>query len=169
MAAPAIAWLAAVAVSQLVVHGSLFATGYVLHRGNPQSLGYYSLLRVPRQFWETFVSGFDVVEGRSPMDPLFVITPILVLMPVGLVLVLRRRGRWRGLHIAASAGFLVQGTIYLAGEFGGGHALWYRSPRFWIASYPYWLILSLIALGALVALLLRVRDRARASTADPAD
>lgn len=163
MAVPALSWLTLAALSQLVVHGSLFATGYTRHQGNPQSFGYYSLLRVPRQFWETFVTAIDSIKGRIDADPLFAITPLLVLMPVGFILVMRVPRRWRGLHIAALTGSVVQGTIYIAGEFGGASALWFRSPRFWIASYPYWLTLSLIAAVALIALILRITARERAS------
>jgi hypothetical protein len=170
MAIPALTWLVLAALSQLVVHHSLFSTGYTLHKGDPQSLGYYSLHRVPRYFWETFVTATGPL-GRSEMNPLFVITPILVLLPLGIWLVLRRGSGWgnRGLHLAVILGSLIQGTIYLAGFFGGADALHYRSPRFWIASYPYWLILSLIAGLWIYRAVRRVRDRNSALSERPGD
>lgn len=162
MAIPGLSWLAAVLLSHLAVHGSLLSTGYTLHRGNPQSLGYYDITRIPIAFWETFVSGVNGAEGRVREDPLLLVTPLLIAAPVGAVMVLvATTTRLRGLHVAAIAGTAVQGAIYLAGEFGGAAALGLNSPRFWISSYGYWLLLALVALAAAWRWLSRIRTRAR--------
>lgn len=142
-----------VAISQAIVFGSPLITPYTSHvdkvtGSSDQSLAHYRWQSIPRHFWETFVSGWDSLEStRSDHDPLLFITPLLVLMPVGVWLVLRKANSIRGLHVAAISGTLVQGAIYLSFRAGGGGNLHFNNARYWIASYPYWLILSLIGVA----------------------
>lgn len=140
-----------VAISQWLVFGSPLITPYTSHVDkmtgtSDQSLAHYRWQVIPRHFWETFVSGWDTPVGtRSDHDPLLFITPILILLPLGIWLAIQRSPGLRGFHVAAITGTLVQGAIYLSFRAGGGGNLHFNNARYWIASYPYWLILSLVA------------------------
>lgn len=149
--APAAAVAALVAISQWLVFGSPFRTPYGSHLdpttgASDQSAANYRLVWIPKHFIETFVTGFDYSAGmRSDHDPLLFITPLLILLPLGAALVLWRGASRRALHITFLVGTIVQGSIYLAFRAGGGRDLHFNNARYWIASYPYWLILSVLA------------------------
>jgi hypothetical protein len=135
-----------VALTQWYGLGSPLTTPYSLHvrpgGTTDQDAGQYQLLDIPRHFFETFVRGTD--HGvRVNASPLLEISPYLVLVPIGAI-VLIRAGRWRALHIVTLAITVTTSLIYLSFVAGGGSDLIYSNPRYWISFYPYWTLLAVI-------------------------
>jgi hypothetical protein len=142
---PAAILLGAVLYTHQHAFGSVTTTPYASHLRpdgtSDQSLGQYDFGRVPRHTWEVVVSG-TAAGKREPRDPLLRIAPYLVLMPIGLAVLLGRRGPWRSLNGSLLATSVVMTVFYLSFIAGGGGDLKFGNLRYWQVWYPWWTILS---------------------------
>lgn len=145
---PAVLGVLGVMWTQYVAFGSPFTTPYHSHvrvgGTNDQSLGQYSLARIPTHFLGTFVSA--VADGhRVNAAPLLLISPFLLALPLGIAVVLRRHER-RGLHITLTMTTFVMALFYLSFVAGGAGDLRFHNARYWMPYYPYWTMLSVIGI-----------------------
>lgn len=137
-----------------VILESWHTTPYASHlrgeegnRTSDQSIDQYDLGDVPTHFVETFVTAR--ADGvKEPRDPFLLRSPFLVLAPLGLVAVLRRRLPWRRLVTGAAAVSAASSIFYLSFVAGGGGDIKFGNFRYWIMWVPLWTMLAVIAAQA---------------------
>ena len=138
--------------------GSVFTTPYLSHTRlngatNDQSWAEYPLSNIPLHFKSEFFTAFSSGRRQPNVSPLLLVSPYLVLAPVGFVLaVIRDRGR-RLFHIAVAVATIALGLFYLAFVAGGGDDLIYGNQRYYLPWYFYWTILAVYAAQRLLALI----------------
>jgi hypothetical protein len=135
--------------SQWSVFGSPWTTPYHFHHGGlDSSLQAFHLGAIPNAAMGVFVTGDrHLLFG---VQPILRGMPWVVLAPIGLVVLIRRRARhWQAMCVA-SAVAVAASAYYFANYFGGTPGLRSWNIRFHIAWFPIWAILAAIAIRAIV-------------------
>lgn len=145
--------LAAALVTNIEIMGGIFKTSYVKHlaaNGGPlrdQSLGSYSIRRVPRAFLDTIVEGTDKGK-RVAADPLLEDFPWAVLAIPGIILLVASRHRLRVPLVVAAVVSVIASAFYLSFRGATGEDLIFHAVRYYETWFPLWGLLAAYAIAA---------------------
>jgi hypothetical protein len=141
--------------TQYRVFGDAFTVPYSSHNnGAGIGLSQFDITRIPRDAWNILVSGRLNNGARTPAsgvdsNPLLREWPWLLLAPVGF-LVARRRRDLRAWLISGCVVSVVASLYYFAYSSATGDDLQYGVFRFFVAWFPLWALLAVMAIpGAL--------------------
>ena len=141
--------------TQYRVFGDAFTVPYSSHNnGAGIGLSQFDVTRIPKDAWDILVSGQLTNGSRTPAsgvdtNPLLREWPWLLLAPAGFVIARRRRDL-RPWLLSGSVVSVVASLYYLAYSGATGDDLQYGVFRFFVAWFPLWALLAVMAVpGAL--------------------
>jgi hypothetical protein len=136
--------------TQAIVFGHPFTTPYSFHDfGRGASLSAFDFSAVPRRFVDVFLLARNGTRVSEAYDPILRAVPALFLVPLGMF-GLRRSNRRRLVLWALLIASAIATLMNLAWFAGGGGDIIYSNARFWIAWFPVWTVIGLIALQRLL-------------------
>ncbi|MDX6280649.1 MAG: hypothetical protein QOH03_1720, partial [Kribbellaceae bacterium] len=154
--------LAVTLLTHLVVLGHPLTTPYAFHGGSggpsDQSLQSFKLTRVGSRFLDIFVTGHEngtraalplswldqypfVRDFPLTLDPLLLVAPLTVLLPLGFARMVPASRRLTEPNILAALGVSIVGTIFYLSFYGNSQI--FGSARYFAIWMPLWVVAGL--------------------------